>query len=75
MYCFFFVVAQLQIAVRIERERLEELRKNLEEERNKNGELLHRIGAQNKAVANMQVERELLRKQTTYHEEKLENLM
>lgn len=70
-----FSVAQLQIAVRIERERLEELRSNLDEERSRNGELLNKIGAQNKTVANMQMERELLRKQTTYHEEKLENLM
>lgn len=68
-------MAQLQIAVRIERERLEELRKNLEMEKNRNGELMCKIGAQSKAVANMQMERELLKKQTSYHEEKMEGLM
>lgn len=72
---FFVVVAQLQIAVNIERERLEDLRKNLQMEKHRNGELLSKIGAQNKTVASMQMERELLRKQTNYHEEKLENLM
>lgn len=44
-------------------------------EKSRNGELVSKIGAQNKTVANMQMERELLRKQTSHHEEKMENLM
>lgn len=70
-----FSVAQLQISVRIERERLEDLRRSLNEERGRNGELIHQIGVKDRTVANMQMERELLRKQTADHEQKLEDLM
>lgn len=68
-------VAALQIAVRIEKQRLEELRKILEVERQRNAELLNKIGMQSKTVASMQIERDLMRRQTSHHEEKMQHFV
>ncbi|KAF2879372.1 hypothetical protein ILUMI_26797 [Ignelater luminosus] len=68
-------VGALQIAVKMERERLEELKRTLEVEKQRNNELMCKIGAQSRAVANMQVERDMMRKQSSFHEEKLNQLM
>lgn len=65
----------LQIAVKMEKERLEELKRTLEMEKQRNNELMCKIGAQSRAVANMQVERDIMRKQSSFHEEKLNQLM
>lgn len=68
------VVGALQIGVRIERQRLEELKLMLETEKQRNCELMCKIGAQSRAVANIQAERDMIREQSSCNEEKLQTL-
>lgn len=64
-------VTKLEIDIQGERQRLEELRKLLEREKNTNNDLLKRLKMQTRAVSNMQVEREMLKRMSSSHEDKL----
>lgn len=66
---------KLQIEITLERQRLEDLKNNLEKERALNSELVHRIRVQSRAVCNMQVERDIIKKKNTQNEEKLHRIM
>lgn len=54
---------------------LGDTKKALMLERKKNMELSQRIGLQTREVANIEVERDLLKRQTSYHEDQLQELM
>lgn len=59
----------------MERQRLEELKCCLETEKQQNAELIKKIRCQTKTVSNMQVERDLLKRKSSYHEDKLQRFM
>ncbi|KAF5290777.1 hypothetical protein FQA39_LY14620 [Lamprigera yunnana] len=68
-------VGALQIAVKMERERLQEFKSLLDTEKNRNSELMCKIGAQSRAVANIQAERDMIRKENLFNEEKHQSLL
>ncbi|KAK4879351.1 hypothetical protein RN001_007497 [Aquatica leii] len=68
-------VGALQVAVRIERQRLQDFKNLLETEKNRNNELMCKIGAQSRTVANMQIERETMLKNSSFNEERLQSLV
>lgn len=65
----------MQVDINLERQRLEDLKNNLEMEKQTNAELLRKIRLQTKAVSHMQVERDLMKRKNSYHEEKLQKVM
>lgn len=75
IFPFFYIVTKLEQDINMERQRLEDLRKLLEREKSNNNELLQRLKMQTKAVSNLQVERELLRKRSNIHEDKLQRYL
>lgn len=72
---FFLSVQKLQCEINLERQRLEELRSNLEREREMNTELVQKIRVQSKAVCNMQVERDIMKKRNSQNEDKLHKIL
>ncbi|XP_072389008.1 uncharacterized protein [Diabrotica undecimpunctata] len=65
-------VIAMQYAVKLEKERLLDLKKILDEEKKKNSDLLNQIESQTKIVANIREERDSIQRQKSYHEQKLE---
>uniref|UniRef100_A0A6P7FWM8 Uncharacterized protein LOC114333528 n=1 Tax=Diabrotica virgifera virgifera TaxID=50390 RepID=A0A6P7FWM8_DIAVI len=65
-------VIAMQYAVKLEKERLLDLKKILDEEKKKNSDLLNQIESQTKIVANIREERDSMQRQKSYHEQKLE---
>lgn len=59
----------------MERHRLEQLKFNLDIEKDRNVELTHRIRTQNKTVNNMQIEQDIMKRKNTKNEEKMSNIM
>lgn len=59
-------VSSLKAAVELEQQCLEELKKALDEEKKKNYDLMRKLGAQNKAVADLQMERSEMMKGGNY---------
>lgn len=70
-----YAVMKLEMDIQMERQRLEDLRKHLEQEKNNNNELLKRLKMQTKVVTNLQMERDLMKKKTGIHEERLQRYL
>ncbi|XP_031343759.1 nuclear anchorage protein 1-like [Photinus pyralis] len=68
-------IGALQISVKMERERLQEFKALLDTERNRNNELMCKIGAQSRIVASMQAERDMMRRRGSFNEEKMQSLL
>lgn len=59
-------MSSLKAAVELEQQCLEELKKALDEEKQKNYDLMKKLGAQNKAVADLQMEKSEMMKGSNY---------
>lgn len=72
---YFILVQKLQREINVEKQRLQELKSHLETEKQQNENLLRKIREQTKTVSNMQLERDLLRRKHSFHEDKLQKFM
>lgn len=72
---FILIVSSLKAAVELEQQCLEELKKALEEEKQKNYELMRKLGAQNKAVADLQMEKSEMMKGGNYTSAQMKKLL
>lgn len=75
IYLFSILVCVLENSLRSDRQQLQDLRSSLSLERQRNNDLVNRIGHQNKENASVEVERDLLRRQSSYHEDRLQKLV